>query len=55
MGHSEPEYAGRPNKSEKCRACDDFKTWAKFQKGQKQESGQKFEVTFRLCCISTNL
>uniref|UniRef100_A0A1B6KJL2 Sulfhydryl oxidase n=1 Tax=Graphocephala atropunctata TaxID=36148 RepID=A0A1B6KJL2_9HEMI len=35
MVETEP---GRANKSAFCRACDDFKTWAKLQKGQTQGS-----------------
>lgn len=41
---SEESYSGRPGKSTTCRACDDFKTWAKMKRDPKQDTGAKNEV-----------
>lgn len=41
---SESSYSGRPGKSSTCRACDDFKTWAKMKRDQKPDSEAKDEV-----------
>lgn len=51
MVQTDHEYGSRPNKADKCRVCDDFKSWAKFHKGQKFTSpDQNNEVVLWLKC-----